>query len=110
VGPIIATQELSKTYGDFGALHGLNITVPEGSVFALMGASGAGKTTAIKILLNLISATRGKAWVCGVESGAIGPEVLAQIGYVSENQTLPPRLRVREFFEYLPVTPAGTGL
>jgi ABC-2 type transport system ATP-binding protein len=101
MGPIIETQDLSKAYGHFGALHGLNIAVPEGSVFALMGASGAGKTTAIKILLNLIPATRGKALVCGVESQAISPEVLAQIGYVSENQTLPPRLRVHDFFEYL---------
>jgi ABC-2 type transport system ATP-binding protein len=101
MGPIIETQNLSKTYGHFGALHGLNIAVPEGSVFALMGASGAGKTTAIKILLNLLSATKGRAQVCGVESHAITPEVLAQIGYVSENQTLPPRLRVHDFFEYL---------
>jgi ABC-2 type transport system ATP-binding protein len=99
MGPIIETQDLSKAYGHFGALHGLNIAVPEGSVFALMGASGAGKTTAIKILLNLISATRGKALICGVESRAIS--LLAQIGYVSENQKLPPRLRVHDFFEYL---------
>jgi len=57
--PIIETQGLSKTYGHFGALHELDMAVPEGSVFALMGASGAGKTTAIKILLNMLSATRG---------------------------------------------------
>jgi ABC-2 type transport system ATP-binding protein len=101
MGPIIETQGLSKTYGHFGALHGLNLAVPEGSVFALMGASGAGKTTVIKILLNLISATRGNAMMCGVESRAIGPEVLAQIGYVSESQALPAQLRVDDFFAYL---------
>jgi ABC-2 type transport system ATP-binding protein len=77
------------------------MAVPEGSVFALMGASGAGKTTAIKILLNLITATGGTATVCGVESRTIGPRALAQIGYVSENQVLPVRLRVHDFFEYL---------
>jgi ABC-2 type transport system ATP-binding protein len=99
--PIIETHGLSKTYGDFGALHELDISVPEGSVFALMGSSGAGKTTAIKILLNMLSATRGKAMICGVESRAIGPTVLAQVGYVSENQSLPARLRVDDFFSYL---------
>ena len=99
--PIIETRGLSKTFGRFGALHGLDIAVPEGSVFALMGASGAGKTTFIKLLLNMISATGGSATVCGVESRVIGPAVLAQIGYVSENQTLPPRLRVDDFFDYL---------
>ena len=99
--PIIEARDLSKDYGQFGALHGLNLQVHEGSVFALLGASGAGKTTAIKILLNLIRPTRGSATVCGADSRAIGPEVLAQIGYVSENQVLPARLRVDEFFRYV---------
>jgi ABC-2 type transport system ATP-binding protein len=99
--PIIETHDLAKSYGDFGALEGLNIAVPEGSVFALMGASGAGKTTAIKILLNMISPTRGNARVLGVESHALDARSLAQIGYVSENQSLPVRLRVDDFFDYL---------
>jgi ABC-2 type transport system ATP-binding protein len=99
--PIIETDGLSKDYGRFGALHALNIAVPEGSVFALLGASGAGKTTAIKILLNMISPTKGKAAIFGVDSRSIGPEVLAQVGYVSENQTMPGRLRVDGFFAYL---------
>jgi ABC-2 type transport system ATP-binding protein len=98
---IIETRDLCKTYGRFGALEGLNLQVPEGSVFALMGASGAGKTTAIKILLNLIPPTRGSALVCGVDSRAIGPKALARIGYVSENQVLPAQLRVEDFFSYL---------
>jgi ABC-2 type transport system ATP-binding protein len=98
---IIETQGLCKNYEGFAALHELNIAVPEGSVFALLGASGAGKTTAIKILLNMIRASRGKACILGAESRALTPAVLAQIGYVSENQALPARLRVEEFFEYL---------
>jgi ABC-2 type transport system ATP-binding protein len=98
---IIEMQGISKSYGHFGALHGLDMAVPEGSVFALLGASGAGKTTAIKILLNLVSPTRGRATLLGVDSRAIGPKVLAKIGYVSENQALPVRLRVADFFAYL---------
>ncbi len=98
---IIETHNLSKTYGPFGALHRLSICVPEGSVFALMGASGAGKTTAIKTLLNILPPTDGTATILGVDSRAIGPAVLSQIGYVSENQAMPPRLRVDQFFEYL---------
>lgn len=99
--PIIETHGLSKVYGRFSALQGIDITVPEGSVFALMGASGAGKTTTIKILLNMMSPTRGNAMVMGVASYALGPEILANIGYVSENQAMPARLRVEDFFEYL---------
>jgi ABC-2 type transport system ATP-binding protein len=99
--PIIETVDLCKTYRRFDALHELNLRVPEGSVFALMGANGAGKTTVIKVLLNVISPTRGRASILGVDSRLIGPSVLARIGYVSENQALPLRLRVDEFFEYL---------
>jgi ABC-2 type transport system ATP-binding protein len=99
--PIIETCGLAKSYGHFGALRGLDISVPEGSVFALMGASGAGKTTAIKILLNMISPTQGRAMILGVDSRALHPRILANIGYVSENQALPARLRVEDFFEYL---------
>ena len=98
---VIETIGLRKRYGDFGALHGIDLAMPEGSVFALMGASGAGKTTAIKILLNLIEPTQGTARVLGVDSHRIGPRDLSQIGYVSESQLLPARLRVGHFFEYL---------
>ena len=98
---VVETHELAKTYGRFTALQGLSIAVPKGAVFALIGASGSGKTTAIKLLLNLTSPTRGSAALFGVDSRAVGPAVLARIGYVSENQALPPRLRVDEFFDYL---------
>jgi ABC-2 type transport system ATP-binding protein len=98
---VIETHDLAKSYGGFGALHGLNLTVPEGSVFALVGASGAGKTTTIKILLNMLDPTRGRATILGVDTRHLGPRVLEEIGYVSENQALPPRLRVGQFFDYL---------
>jgi ABC-2 type transport system ATP-binding protein len=98
---VIETHDLAKSYGQFGALHGLNMSMPEGSVFALVGASGAGKTTTIKILLNMIAPSRGRATLLGVDSRAIGPSLLSQVGYVSESQALPGRLRVEQFFNYL---------
>jgi len=98
---VIETHDLAKSYGKFGALHGLNLSMPEGSVFALVGASGAGKTTTIKILLNMIAPSRGHARILGVDTRSIRPDSLAQIGYVSESQALPARLRVSQFFDYL---------
>ncbi|HEY2403959.1 MAG TPA: ATP-binding cassette domain-containing protein, partial [Steroidobacteraceae bacterium] len=98
---VIETHDLAKNYGKFGALHGLNMSMPEGSVFALVGASGAGKTTTIKILLNMIEPSRGRASILGVDTRSIGPSLLTQVGYVSESQALPGRLRVEQFFDYL---------
>jgi ABC-2 type transport system ATP-binding protein len=98
---IIETRDLSKMYGRFVALQGLNLAIPQGTVFALLGASGAGKTTVIKVLLNIIPPTSGGATILGVESRAIDATILARIGYVSENQAMPGRLRVADFFAYL---------
>lgn len=98
---IIEAHGLVKTYGGFNALRGMSLQVPEGSVFALLGANGAGKTTFIKILMNIIAPTHGLAKVLDTDSRAIGPALLARIGYVSESQLLPGRLRVDEFFRYL---------
>jgi ABC-2 type transport system ATP-binding protein len=98
---IIQGHDLWKTYGRFSAVQGLSLAVPEGSIYALIGPSGAGKTTFIKILMNILTPTRGTASILGVDSRAIGPRVLENIGYVSENQELPGRLKVRDCFDYL---------
>jgi ABC-2 type transport system ATP-binding protein len=73
----------------------------------LAGPNGAGKTTTIKILMNILRATSGRASVLGVDSKMIGPETLANIGYVSENQELPEWMTVGYLLAYLkPFYPA----
>ncbi|MEV6195649.1 ATP-binding cassette domain-containing protein [Streptomyces sp. NPDC051920] len=57
--PAIAAQGLRKSYGDKTVLDGIDLTVPEGTVFSLLGPNGAGKTTAVKILSTLISPDSG---------------------------------------------------
>ncbi len=98
---IIEASEISKRFGSCEAVHNLSFSVPEGSAYALIGANGAGKTTTIKVLCNLIAATRGLAKVLGVDSTALSPRELAMLGYVSENQRMPARLTVREYLDYL---------
>jgi ABC-2 type transport system ATP-binding protein len=98
---MIEVGNLWKKFGRFEALRGLSFAVPQGSAFALIGANGAGKTTTIKILMNIIRATVGRASVLGIDSRRISPRELRQIGYVSENQDMPGRLRVEDYFEYL---------
>jgi ABC-2 type transport system ATP-binding protein len=65
VDAVIRLQELSKRYGRELALDRVSLEVPPGVVFALLGENGAGKTTAIRILLGLARATAGRAEVLG---------------------------------------------
>ncbi|MDB6167675.1 MAG: transporter [Verrucomicrobia bacterium] len=97
---IIETRQLSRRYGRTEALHSLDLDVPAGTIFALIGANGAGKTTAIKVLMNLLAPTGGDARVLGVDSRRLGPAERRQIGYVSENQKLPDWMTVRQLLDY----------
>jgi len=69
-------------------LKGINLEVPRGSVFGLLGTNGAGKTTLIRTLLGLIPASGGEVRVLGEEPYQIGPTLRQRIGYVSEEQGL----------------------
>jgi ABC-2 type transport system ATP-binding protein len=97
----VRTQNLSKKFRRVDALNGLNLEVPEGSIYALVGPNGAGKTTAIKTLMNIFRPTAGKAEVLGVEAGRLSPREFARIGYVSENQEMPDWMTVEYFLAYL---------
>jgi ABC-2 type transport system ATP-binding protein len=60
---MIRAENLWKNFGRHTALRGMTFSVPEGSTLALIGANGAGKTTAIRVLLNILVASRGRASV-----------------------------------------------
>jgi len=96
----IETSSLSLRYGRTEAVRGLTMTVPAGSVYALVGPNGAGKTTTIKGLMNLLRPSAGRASVLGVESRQVGPAVLRRIGYVSENQDLPLWMTASDLLAY----------
>jgi ABC-2 type transport system ATP-binding protein len=98
---MIQASNLWKKFGRHDALRGLSFRVPEGSAFALIGANGAGKTTTIKILTNILQATRGTATVLGVDSRRISPRELRQIGYVAESQDMPEALTVTQYLDYI---------
>ena len=93
--------DLTKRFRGTVALDRLNLDVPEGSVFALIGANGAGKTTAIKVLMNIHQPTSGSAEALGVDSRKLSPDEFRQIGYVSENQEMPEWMTVGYFLAYL---------
>ncbi|MER6441507.1 ATP-binding cassette domain-containing protein, partial [Streptomyces sp. NPDC001185] len=80
----IAAYGLRKSYGDKVVLDGIDVTVPEGTVFALLGANGAGKTTAVKILSTLIPADDGQAQVGGHHLTTDAQAVRATIGVTGQ--------------------------
>jgi len=97
----IRTEALTKKYRRLTALDQVDLEVQEGAVYALVGQNGAGKTTAIKILMNLIQASQGAAQVLGTDSRRIRGKSYNQIGYVSENQEIPEWMKVGALFDYL---------
>ncbi|KOV73302.1 ABC transporter [Streptomyces sp. AS58] len=84
--PAITAHGLRKSYGDETVLDGVDLTVPEGSVFSLLGPNGAGKTTAVKILSTLISPdpASGEIRVGGHDLAASPHEVRAAIGVTGQ--------------------------
>src|SRR5690606_31703813 len=98
---IIETNNLCKRYGRVEVVRDLNLQVPEGSAFALVGTNGAGKTSTIRILMNILQPDSGTATLIGRNSRHLAPRDFMQIGYVSENQVLPERLTIAQYFDYL---------
>jgi len=83
------------------ALHGVDLSVSEGSLFALLGPNGAGKTTLLQILAGLRRARRGRATVLGVDCASLSYRDRTAIAYVSEGQHLPPWMRIGQVEAYL---------
>ncbi|MER5198615.1 ATP-binding cassette domain-containing protein, partial [Streptomyces sp. NPDC002884] len=82
--PAIAANGLRKSYGDKTVLDGIDLAVPEGTVFSLLGPNGAGKTTAVKILSTLITADGGQAQVAGHDLATDPQAVRAAIGVTGQ--------------------------
>jgi ABC-2 type transport system ATP-binding protein len=81
----VATHGLSVRYGKHVALDHVEFRVPEGAVYVLVGENGAGKSTTMKVLLNLERPAAGHAEVFGIDTMSDGPRVRAQIGYLPES-------------------------
>ena len=94
--PVIQLDGLTKRFKSNVALDGVSLDVPAGVVFALLGENGAGKTTAIRIMLGLLDTDAGRATVLGFDSSSQGLEIRRRIGYVPEQPTLYDWMSVEE--------------
>jgi len=85
---IIHTENLNKTFGSFIAVNDITFDVYKGEIFGFLGANGAGKTTAIKMLCGLLSPTSGKATVAGFDVFKQPESIKKTIGYMSQKFSL----------------------
>ena len=92
----VETQGLTKSYGKLVALDHVSLSVPEGSLFGLIGPDGAGKTTLYRILTTLLSPDAGNAIVAGLDVAKDYRRLRAEIGYMPERFSLYPDLTVME--------------
>jgi ABC-2 type transport system ATP-binding protein len=92
----IEVRQLTRRFGDFTAVDAITFDVEQGAVFGFLGANGAGKTTAIKMLIGLLAPTDGQARVAGFDVVSQADEVRRRIGYMSQRFSLYEDLTVRE--------------
>jgi len=93
---VIEVENLVKRFGHFTANDRLSFDVYEGEIFGFLGANGAGKTTAIRILSGLSSPTSGKVKVAGFDAGTQAEMIKRNIGYMCQKFSLYEDLTVRE--------------
>ena len=94
--PVIQVQHLTKRFGSFTAVDHISFEVHRGEIFGFLGANGAGKTTAMRMLTGLSLPTEGKAVVAGYDVAVQPEEVKRHIGYMSQKFSLYNDLKVWE--------------
>ncbi|HRZ75154.1 MAG TPA: ABC transporter ATP-binding protein, partial [Flavobacterium sp.] len=93
---IITVQNLTKIFGTFTAVKGISFEVDKGEIFGFLGANGAGKTTAMKMLIGISKPSSGKAVVAGYDVVENTESVKKSIGYMSQKFSLYDDLTIKE--------------
>src|SRR5580704_15379356 len=97
---VIKTNKLTKRFDDFVAVDEITFEVHKGEIFGFLGANGAGKTTAMRMLCGLSIPTSGEATVAGFDVFKAPEEIKRNIGYMSQKFSLYEDLSVKENIEF----------
>ena len=103
----IRAESLTKYYGPVVALESLNLAVARGEVYGFLGPNGSGKTTTIRILLDLVRATSGRAFVDGLDCRAASLQVRERVGYLPAEMPLYRELTGDGYLRFLSALQAG---
>jgi len=98
---VIRLERLTKYYGDVIGLEDVSLEIVQGEVFGFLGPNGSGKTTTIRLLLDLVRPTAGAAWIRGFHCRNQGLEARKGVGYLPGDLPIYPELTGRAFLEYL---------
>ena len=99
--PLVKAVDMAKKYGDFIALHPLNVEVHSGEFFGVFGPNGAGKSTFIKLLTGQLKPSKGLIEVLGIDAVGDPQKLKANIGIVPESESPPSFLTPVEFLEFV---------
>jgi len=107
---VIETKELAKAFRKAVAVDGVDIVVPQGSVYGFIGRNGAGKTTTIRMILGLLEPTLGSSTVLGLDSLKDSLEIRRRVGYVPEQHNMYQWMTVSEIMWFIkPFYPTWDG-
>ncbi|MHC4558165.1 MAG: ABC transporter ATP-binding protein [Planctomycetota bacterium] len=98
---VIRTEELTKYYGKSRGVEEINLSVKEGEVFGFLGPNGSGKTTTIRILLDFIRASSGRARLFGMDAHADSIRIKSRIGYLPGEYGMYEKMTAVEYLQFL---------
>jgi lipooligosaccharide transport system ATP-binding protein len=93
---MIIARGLTKVYGEFTAVDGIDFEVRKGEAFGLLGPNGAGKSTTMKMIASVSKRTGGELTILGLDPNKRGPEIRAHLGVVPQQDNLDRELKVHE--------------
>ncbi len=98
---MLRLEAVTKRYGGFTAVNGVDLTVPRGKIYGFLGPNGAGKTTTIRMIAGVLLPTSGRIVIGGDDLGAAPEKAKARLGYIPDRPYLYEKLSGREFIRFV---------